>query len=103
MSKKIILFFIAGMVPTEAELAAAEKIGCTRFRNAKLAADPTDSIEKCDEVAGLVPELYKGVKGIKVLDVVAKEPEAPSAPATAPKSSGVPKGPAVPVPPVTAK
>jgi hypothetical protein len=96
MSKKIILFFIAGMVPTEAELAAAEKIGCTRFRNAKLAADPTDSIEKCDEVAGLVPERYKGVKGIK-------EPEAPSAPATAPKAPTVPKAPASPVPPATAK
>jgi len=100
MSKKVTLFFIAGMVPTEAELAAAEKIGCPRFRNAKLASDPTDSVEKCDEVAGLVPDRYKGVKGIKVLDVVA---EAPVTPATPPKAPAVPKAPTPPVPPATAK
>ena len=65
MSQKVILFFIAGMVPTEAERAAAEKLGTSRFRNAQLAVN--DSIEKCDAVAGLVPEAYQNVKGIEVL------------------------------------
>jgi len=64
---KVILFFIAGAIPTDAERAAAEKVGTARFRNAKLATN--DPIEKCDAVAGLVPESYKDVKGIEVLTV----------------------------------
>lgn len=71
---KVVLFFIADIVPTDAERAAAEKAGTARFRNAKLAVN--DSIEKCDAVAGLVPEAYKKVKGIEVLDIVAEEPKA---------------------------
>jgi hypothetical protein len=107
MSKKVILFFIAGMVPTEAELKAAESIGATRFRNAKLAGDPADSVEKCDEVAGLVPERYKALKGVKVLDVKAEEPKkepAPVAPSPqAPAAPAQPK-PAAPAPaPATKK
>lgn len=90
MSKKVILFFIAGMVPTDAEREAAEKLGTSRFRNARLAAN--DSIEKCDEVAGLVPEAYKGVEGIKVLDEqgVSETPEEPEAPRT-PRPPGAKK------------
>lgn len=64
---KVTLFFIAGAIPTAAERAAAEKVGTARFRNAKLATN--DPIEKCDAVAGLVPESYKDVKGIEVLTV----------------------------------
>lgn len=79
MSKKVILFFIAGMVPTDAERKAAEKLGTARFRNAHLAKN--DAVEKCDEVAGLVPESYKGIKGIKVLDVKEEEPKGEKAPA----------------------
>ena len=71
---KVILFFIAGSIPTAAERAAAEKAGTARFRNAKLATN--DPIEKCDAVAGLVPESYKDVKGIEVLDIAAEEPKA---------------------------
>lgn len=78
MSKKVILFFIAGMVPTDTEREAAEKLGTARFRNAHLAKN--DTVEKCDEVAGLVPEIYKNVKGIKVLDVKAEEPKKEAAP-----------------------
>lgn len=110
MSKKVILFFIAGMVPTEAELKAAESIGATRFRNAKLAGDPADSVEKCDEVAGLVPERYRALKGVKVLDVKAEEPKKETAPAApvapppqAPAAPAQPK-PAAPAPaPATKK
>jgi hypothetical protein len=76
---KVTLFFIAGTIPTAAERAAAEKVGATRFRNAKLAIN--DPIEKCDAVAGLVPESYKGVKGIEVLDIAVEEPKADKQPA----------------------
>jgi hypothetical protein len=102
MSKKVTLFFIAGMVPTEAEREAAEKLGATRFRNARLAKN--DTIEKCDEVAGLVPEIYKNVKGIKVLDVKAEEPKKGVAPSPqAPAAPAQPK-PAAPAPaPATKK
>ncbi|MFA7063574.1 MAG: hypothetical protein WC132_05495 [Methanomethylophilus sp.] len=105
MSKKVILFFIAGMVPTDAEREAAEKLGTARFRNAQLAKN--DTVEKCDEVAGLVPEIYKNVKGIKVLDVKAEEPvkeTAPVAPSPqAPVAPAQPK-PAAPAPaPATKK
>lgn len=97
MSKKVILFFIAGMVPTDAEREAAEKLGTARFRNARLAKN--DTVEKCDEVAGLVPEIYKNVKGTKVLDVKAEEPKAPAAPqAPATSSPPAPQAPAAPKP-----
>lgn len=92
MSKKVILFFIAGMVPTDAEREAAEKLGTARFRNAQLAKN--DTVEKCDEVAGLVPESYKNVKGVKVLDVKVEEPKKAAAPVAPP-----PQAPAAPAQP----
>lgn len=70
MSEKVVLYFVAGMVPTEAERAAAASLGTSRFRNARLAGQ--GPIEKCDAVAGLVPKAYREIKGVKVLD--AKEP-----------------------------
>lgn len=95
MSKKVILSFIAGMVPTDAEREAAEKLGTARFRNARLAKN--DTVEKCDEVAGLVPEIYKNVKGIKVLDGKAEEPKKETAPAAPVAPS--PQAPAAPAQP----
>lgn len=89
MSQKVILFFIAGMVPTEAERAAAGKLGTSRFRNAQLAVN--DSIEKCDAVAGLVPEAYRGTKGIKVLE--APEPATSSPPTPRAPDAPKPKAP----------
>lgn len=94
MSKKVTLFFTAGMVPTEAERKAAEKLGTTRFRNAQLAKN--DTVEKCDEVAGLVPEIYKNMKGVKVLDVKAEDLEKETAPVAPPPQ--VPVTPAQPKP-----
>lgn len=105
MSKKVILFFIAGMVPTDAERAAAEKLGTARFRNAHLAKN--DTVEKCDEVAGLVPEIYKNVKGIQVLDAKAEEPKkevAPVAPSPQVQAAPAQPKPAAPAPaPATKK
>lgn len=105
MSKKVILFFIAGMVPTDAEREAAEKLGTARFRNAHLAKN--DSVEKCDEVAGLVPERYKTLEGVKVLGMKAEEPKKEAAQVApspqAPAAPAQPK-PAAPAPaPATKK
>lgn len=72
---KVILFFTAGPVPTDAERAAAEKLGTARFRNARLAVG--DAIEKCDAVAGLVPESYKGLKGVEIVEAVVEPPKKP--------------------------
>jgi len=54
-----ILFFIKGSIPTKEDYEAAESLGpnCV-FRNASFVPS-TGSLEKCNGVAGLVPELYK--------------------------------------------
>ena len=57
MAKLRILFFIAGMVPTEDERKAATKIGNCVFRNSSN-YEKTTSTEVCDFVAGLIPDLY---------------------------------------------
>ena len=57
MDKVKILFFIAGMAPTEEELVESRKIGICTFRNASN-YDAVTSAETCDFVAGLVPALY---------------------------------------------
>lgn len=67
--KKITLFFTASSMPTEAESAAAEKLGTERFRNASFV--DSGAIEHCDAVAGLVPEAYK-VDGIEDLSEVSR-------------------------------
>lgn len=53
-----ILFFVASVMPTEEDFAAAEKLGPNvAFRNAS--AVPEDgALEKCDGVAGKVPKRY---------------------------------------------
>jgi hypothetical protein len=54
-----ILFFLAGMVPTPAELVEAGKIrGRVGHRNASV-VNAGDVPEPCDGVAGKVPEPYK--------------------------------------------
>jgi hypothetical protein len=55
--KKKILFFMAGANPTPDELAAAEKIGTTCFRNASVVF-PNEALEECDAVAGAAPAEY---------------------------------------------
>lgn len=54
----VILFFIASVMPTEEDYAAAEQLGPNvRFRNASMV--PAEGcLEKCDGVAGQVPERY---------------------------------------------
>ena len=70
MSKKI-LFFIAGSIPTDEERAAAEKMGTSMFRNCQLVKD-SDPIEKCDSVAGAVPEIYKNIEVAEIPGVSKK-------------------------------
>ena len=65
------LYFTQGAIPTKEEREAAKKLGITAFRNARLAADPSDPIEPCDAVAGAVPDRYAKLKGVKVLDAKA--------------------------------
>ncbi len=72
-----ILFFIAGPNPTDAELAAAEKIGTEAFRYAG-AIRPIDTLEKCDAVAGdpdVIPETYKAA--YPVVEPSVPEPSVP--------------------------
>ena len=72
-----ILFFISAPNPTEADLAAAEKIGTTAFRYAG-AIRPIDTLEKCDAVAGdpdVIPESYRAafpVVGLQKVDAPAQ-------------------------------
>lgn len=60
MSKEKILFFIADFVPTDAERVKAAEIGTKMFRSIK-SVHKTSPVEKCDYVAGCVPELYSGI------------------------------------------
>lgn len=56
-SKAFILFFIAGASPSEEEASAAAAIGTRAFRNT-LFISSGDKCERCDGVAGLVPQQY---------------------------------------------
>lgn len=70
-----ILFFISAPNPTEADLAAAEKIGTTAFRYAG-AIRPIDTLEKCDAVAGdpdVIPESYKAAFTVVTGDATDKK------------------------------
>ena len=62
-AKPFILFFVAGMVPTSAEVTDAATYGPVAFRNASF-INPTDAIEPNDGVAGLVPKSYRDAKCI---------------------------------------
>lgn len=80
MDKVKILFFIAGMSPTPAEIEQANKLGHCAYRNASN-YDNVTSVESCDYVAGLVPEMYSGFATIepkqekKIAEVKVKLPE----------------------------
>ena len=59
MATPRILFFIAGGIPTEAELEEARAIGSpVAFRNVQFVKSDS-SVESCDGVAGAIPERYK--------------------------------------------
>jgi hypothetical protein len=68
------LYFIAGMVPTDAERAEAAAFGLTAFRNASQVTSD-GSLERAEFVAGLVPERYKDVPGCRVLQAPKPAPE----------------------------
>ncbi len=54
-----ILFFIKGVMPSAEAMEVSEKFGPNvAFRNANFVPS-SGSIEKCDGVAGEIPELYK--------------------------------------------
>lgn len=62
--KNRILYFIEGACPTEEENKAAQKLKNKEgnhvvFRNASQ-VQPGEALERCDEVAGLVPDAYAG-------------------------------------------
>jgi hypothetical protein len=54
---KIVLYFTSGVVPTEQETAEAQSLGAM-LRNGSAVGD-NDYVEKCDAVAGDVPEAYR--------------------------------------------
>lgn len=60
--KRKVIFFISAPAPTAAETALAESLAKPRtqivFRNAQHIVRG-EALEKCDAVAGAVPELYK--------------------------------------------
>lgn len=61
LKNPVILFFTEGSNPTDAEMRQAETLaGTVKFRNARFAADDT-SLEKCDFVAGAVPDKYGAI------------------------------------------
>lgn len=72
MEKKKILFFIADFVPTKEEREEAEKLGTKMFRSARMVVK-TSPIEKCDGVAGCVPDAY--LKFAEPASESPKEPE----------------------------
>lgn len=76
----VILFFIAGMTPTDDEVAEANAIGYVRFRNVS-AMLPTDKPERCDAVAGsLIPVTYADKPVVAsladVMDIMKEKQEA---------------------------
>lgn len=96
-SKKI-LVFIAGSIPTEAELAFAEKHNTSMFRNATV-GEPDACLEACDAVAGCVPEAYLKryeVAKVPFLGKVDEKPAQKSNPPTHPASDPAPSAPATP-------
>lgn len=68
MSKRKVLFFITGPVPTDADKALAAKLGTKMFRNAEQVVSGEKPESGTTHVAGAVPAAYRGVAGIEVLD-----------------------------------
>ncbi|UYE91990.1 hypothetical protein KJBENDCP_00020 [Klebsiella phage vB_KmiS-Kmi2C] len=67
-----ILFFVDGPAPSNKDFEAAENMKAhVVFRNARAVSD-AESLEQCDGVAGMIPEIYKNkpsaeeaIKGFK--------------------------------------
>lgn len=78
---KKILYFINGTYPTAKEQSEALALGTKMFRNAQYGQN--ESPEKCDAVAGAVPEAYQGFPR-------AKFPEAPAPTQSTPNPTPVP-------------
>lgn len=54
-----ILYFVDGPAPSNEDFEAAENMKAhVVFRNARAVSD-AESLENCDGVAGLIPEIYK--------------------------------------------
>lgn len=86
-TKKKVLFFISGPVPSAEQMSQADKLTNLRqnvmFRNGLQVSDD-DSLEKCDYVAGDVPKRYaEKFERIGDLQLPGLEaaPETPAAPA----------------------
>lgn len=62
IKKTVILYFIAGMLPTDKDRAEAAKLegsnALVKFRNASAVPSEPHALEVCDGVAGAVPKIY---------------------------------------------
>lgn len=84
--KPLILYFIAGFVPTLRERTDAETYGQVSFRNATLVPSEHNP-EPCDRVAGKVPVSYAQFPRARRLQAVPR----PVATQVAPKAHAAPK------------
>ena len=67
------LFFIKNTTPSPEEIKAIEGMSINvMVRNA---SKVSGTLETCEQVAGRVPDAYKDMKGVKVLDVKIEEPK----------------------------
>lgn len=85
-----VLYFTAGMVPTDAEVEEVQKCGNNvGVRNSQHVPDEPNpgQIEKCDYVAGTVPKAYAHIEKVPGVEVREKQPPA----AVAKKSAKKPK------------
>jgi hypothetical protein len=60
------VFFCEKAVPSDEEKALAKALGITAFRHARLAE--RGELEDVGAVAGKVPERYRNLRGVKVLE-----------------------------------
>jgi hypothetical protein len=67
------LYFLKSMVPTDEELAEADRLGIRAMRNGSVAAK-SPYCEPAEVVAGFVPVGYLDMKGCKILDQPKPEP-----------------------------
>ena len=65
------LFYIKSSNPTDEERAAIDALEFpVMLRNS---AWVSDKLESCDQVAGLVPDGYKKMSGVEIIDVKIEE------------------------------
>jgi hypothetical protein len=94
-SKRKILYFIDGPVPTQAQIDEAWDLGTSMFRNKQHFGDG-DSIEHCDGVAGDPPAAYVEKYKEIVKAVQKRALPAPPAEVVAPPKAVPPPPPAAP-------